>query len=611
MSEFFGDLFNKLSGEEFDERPVDIDEFFQSPKYLDSSRDKKKYLSEIQKELIIAMSTIYFEETLIALHGERDGSRRYEDIVNEIIMQLGKGSGKDFSSCVAVAYVVYLCMCLKNPCAYFDNDSIDIINIAINGDQAQRVFFSHFQDIIENAPWFEGKFKVTAHHIEFDKKVHVYSGHSEREAYEGYNTLMVILDEISGFALTSQSGNEKAKTAPAIYDMYKGSVTSRFGDTGKLVLLSFPRFKDDFIQQKYKEVIDEKEVFLRRARLKVRPNLPDGTEGNEFEIEWEEDHIVSYKYPRTFALRRPSWECNPTKDLQRDYALSFYRNPGDAYGRFACMPSNLEDGFFKRMDMVKQAFSRLNGTDQAGVFHPSWVPQDDKKYFVHVDLAKKRDRCAVAIAHVEKWIQYDIGPETEEVLPVIRVDALRYWIPQDEVTKDVDFDLVIEFIKSVRRRGFDVQLATFDRWNSHDTMKDLNRIGIETDLLSVDKKHYDDFLITCYDERLIGPNEELLIDELGQLRQMEKGQKIIIEHPRTGYKDLSDAVCGAIFNAVAHTPREFSGEIEAYTLSDLKKQVAEEEQKKKPLDDSVIRAPKKKREMPEEIEQWLQLPHLL
>jgi hypothetical protein len=29
-----------------------------------------------------------------------------------------------------------------------------------------------------------------------------------------------------------------------------------------------------------------------------------------------------------------------------------------------------------------------------------------------------------------------------------------------------------------------------------------------------------------------------------------------IDHPRKGSKDLADAVCGAVYNAIVHTPKE-------------------------------------------------------
>jgi hypothetical protein len=43
---------------------------------------------------------------------------------------------------------------------------------------------------------------------------------------------------------------------------------------------------------------------------------------NKFTIEWDEDHIESYKYPGIFALRRPTWEMNPTRKIE-DFKLAF------------------------------------------------------------------------------------------------------------------------------------------------------------------------------------------------------------------------------------------------------------------------------------------------
>ena len=59
--------------------------------------------------------------------------------------------------------------------------------------------------------------------------------------------------------------------------MYRASVDSRFPDFGKVIMLSFPRFKDDYIQQRYDAAVAEKEVIIRSTTLKLDPDLPDGT----------------------------------------------------------------------------------------------------------------------------------------------------------------------------------------------------------------------------------------------------------------------------------------------------------------------------------------------
>lgn len=542
----FDDLLEVLQDNEFEEMPVDLKTFVEGEDYLNLPP-----LSAIQYTLVEASTQIYKLETLIKLYGEAEGLRLYKRTVFEVIAQLGKGSGKDYCSTISVARVVYLLLCLKDPARYYGKppgDSIDILNIAINSDQAKNVFFKGFKRLIEASPWFEGKYSPTALAIEFDKNITCYSGHSQRESWEGYNVIMAILDEISGFAIENTTGHAQAKTAQDIYDMYSGSVTSRFPEFGKLILLSFPRFKDDFIQQRYKEVIAEVNTITQRLTLKVDDDLPDGTPGNEIEIEWDHDEIVSYREPNVFAIKRATWEVNPTWSLAKA-KRSFFKDPVDALSRFACMPPEAIDAFFKSREKVETAFSLPNTAhDDQWRFTERFRADREKEYYVHVDLAYKHDHCAVAMAHVEGWEKIKFGNQYSEPAPRVIVDAVRHWTPRSD--KNVDFDEVRNYILALRSRGFNIKMVTFDRWNSIDSIAMLQRAGMEADRLSVKKMHYDDLSLLVQEERVKGPEIQLLIDELLELRIM-KGEKV--DHPRKGSKDLADAVTGAVYNAVAYT----------------------------------------------------------
>jgi len=615
-NDFFLDMFNALSDEDFEERPVELEEFVTSEDFLNLPP-----LSEYQYQMIKAGSQIYKYETLVSLYGEEKAAQRWKETFNEIILQLGKGSGKDYTSTIACSYIVYLLLCLKDPAAYYgkpSDDSIDIINIAINSDQAKNVFFKNFKKRIEKCPWFAGKFNPTAVSIEFIKSVNVYSGHSEREAFEGLNLFAAVLDEISAFGLESKTGNAQANTAQATYDMYRASVDSRFPDFGKVFLLSFPRYKGDFIQMKYENddkdlgplgAVVEKEVIVRTHHFKIDPDLPDGYEGNEFSIEWEEDHIIRYRDPGVFALKRPTWEVNPTVRIDSPAMIrQFKNNLADALGRFACMPSDAtDDAFFKNKEAIVNSFVTKNGVDDSGVFLDEFRPEAGTKYFVHVDLSKVHDRCAVALSHVEKWASITIGDHYVELHPFVRVDAVRWWKPSHD--KPMDYKEVVDYIIALRQRGFDLKLVTFDRWNSSDTMNLLGQYHIKTDILSVANKHYDDFLSIMYDHRLVGPGIPELIEELRQLRYI----KDKVDHPRAGFKDLSDAVCGAIFNAVTHTPKPVNEEVEVLTYSQLRAKLRLEEAEKAPLDiprpGEVISPPR--RDKPEWLEDYLARATLL
>lgn len=513
----------------------------------------------------------------------------------------------DFISTVVCAYIVYLLLCLKDPAKYYGKpkgDTIDILNIAVNADQARNVFFANLKKRIQDCRWFDGKYDATQNSIIFDKSVRVFSGHSERESFEGLNLFVAVLDEISAFALESNTGNAQANTADAVYKMYRASVDSRFPDYGKVLMLSFPRFKNDYIQQRYDAVVAEKEVVVKKYTMKLDPDLPDGIEGNEFDIEWEEDHITRYKYPRMFALKRPTWEVNPIVNIDSPAMVRAAReNPADFLGRFACMPSdNVDNTFIKNKQAIEDAFVTMNGVDNEGVFLDSFQPKDDTKYYIHVDLSKVHDRCAVTMSHVDKWVEVAVGSEYHEVHPFIKVDAIRWWKPSKD--KPMDYKDVTDFIVALRRRGFDIGMVTFDTWNSIDTMNFLNSQGIRTNYLSVANKHFDDLLTTLYDQRIVGPKIPELVDELKQLQYI-KGK---VDHPRSGFKDISDSLVGSIFNAVSRTPKPNNAEVEVMSLADMNKR-AREEQHKTDEFKGVIKSPNRK--IPDELKDYMSNMRLL
>jgi hypothetical protein len=64
------------------------------------------------------------------------------------------------------------------------------------------------------------------------------------------------------------------------------------------------------------------------------------------------------------------------------------------------------------------------------------------------------------------------------------------------------------------------------------------------------------------------PAIELLFEELTELKIMKNNR---VDHPRKSSKDLADAVCGAIFGAISHTPRDQNLEVDIHTFRDRPK----------------------------------------
>lgn len=568
----FDDFLEALKSDVFEEIPVDAKTFVEGEDFLGQPP-----LSQVQYDIVEAMSQIYKLEDLVELMGADAGSKYYKKYTkNEVILQLGKGSGKDFTSTVACSYIVYKLLCLKDPAKYFgkpSGDAIDIINVAINAQQAKNVFFKGFKSKIERSPWFSGKFYAKADSIEFDHSITVYSGHSERESHEGLNLILAVLDEISGFAQEVGTGNDQGKTADNIYKAFRASVDSRFPDLGKVALLSFPRFPGDFISQRYDDVIAEKEIITKTHKFVMNPELPEDAEGNSLEISWDEDTIVNYKYPGVFALKRPTWVVNPTRKVD-DFKLAFYTDMGDAMQRFACVPTFASDAFFKQREKVRACMTVRNPIDSSKRFDETFKPDPDKVYYVHADLAQKHDKCAVAIAHVEKWVSVQVMKDYEQVVPMVVVDAVVYWEPRIE--GPVNLSEVKQWIQNLRRQGFNIGMVSFDRWQSFDIQNELKSVGMRTETVSVAKKHYEDMAMLMYEERLAMPAIELLFEELTELKIVKQNR---VDHPRKLSKDLADAVCGAVFGAISHTPKNINQEVEVHTFRDRPKDPIEESSK--------------------------------
>ena len=531
MSDFMGmnldlkDFDRLLRQDDLTETPVDIQTFVQDKEYLGLPP-----LSDIQLEIVRHSTQIYKERTLISILGEEAGKEWYQKYTdNEVICMLGKGSGKDHCARISMAYTVYLIHCLRDPLIYYGKAHgvyIDLLNLAVNAQQAQRVFFEPFKNLLLRSPYFNrvGFEPRVSEIFFFSKPVRCFSGHSESEGWEGYEVMTIILDEIAAFKTDAElRGETRSKgSASAIYNMSKLSIMSRFPEVGKVILLSFPRYKGDFIQQRYFNSREKKE-------------------------------------PKTWTIKAATWEVNPT--IKREQLESEYiRNPVEARARFECEPPNMEDAYFRDPDLVRKAFMYSeNPIDEDGNFKPWFNKTDEQVRFIHIDLALKRDRAALSMVHCTglKEVKTLMGVEK---LPIINVHLVYSW--EASINQEINFSSIRQMIVDLCRK-FDVAKVTFDRWQSIEMIQSLRGQGINADFHSVKKTDYDTLMTAIYDTRLRGYWNELLVEEeLLKLRLFGNNK---IDHPNSGSKDLADAVTGATFVCIENMV--IDGDVEIEILS--------------------------------------------
>ena len=514
----------------FKEIPVLLDDFLYSSQFLNITK-----LSPIQYEFIKYGTQIYKDSELLQLNWDKVRS------VSELVAWFGKGSGKDFCSVVIQTRIAYLLLCLANPQQYFNlhhTSSIDMLNMAYNSDQAEGIFFNTFAETLRQCSWFSDKCKIGTKIIEFDKRIYAYSGHSFEESFEGKNLIIAVLDEISAFKTKIEVEQMSLRrlraprySAESVYDMAKSSVESRFGNgIGKLISLSFSRFKNDYIEQLYEAGKNEVTCYVSKGA---------------------------------------TWEVNPYKKKE-DFADEFRKNPERAEARYACNPSSVEGGYFKNKIAIYQAFPVLDeelipSTNDIFPVLKDWFKCNHNFICsIHIDLGLKKDKAGITVSHISKvidsYVQDELGGKTHIQLPVVEVDLVTSFIAP--YNGEIDFSLIRQMIVELVNRGFKIGKLTCDQFGSIDFLQIVSKMGIETDTRSVDRKTdaYDTLKELIYDGRLKGysyirkidngsgnllqTNE--IIDEL--LHLVFDGRKI--NHTAYSAKDLSDSLAGSVQGAI-------------------------------------------------------------
>ena len=172
--------------------------------------------------------------------------------------------------------------------------------------------------------------------------------------------------------------------------------------------------------------------------------------------------------------------------------------------------------------------------DEQGKFKPWFRGKQGLYYYIHVDLAHKRDATGIAMAH-------DEGDD------VVVDFMLRIKAPPGG---EIVFSDIRDMIFKLRdERRFKIDKVTYDGWQSIDSIQILREHWIKTETLSVDKdtSAYDTLKEKIYAGQLKYYRYEPFLEEIKRL-ELLVGTKV--DHPPHGSKDVTDAVAEAVYGAV-------------------------------------------------------------
>ena len=540
----------------FEIEPVPLTTFVQDRAYLGNPP-----LSEEQYRVVRHLEQIFLPTTYPAMVESFGAEWEPVRFINFAWIEWGKGSGKDHVCRVANARVVNLLSCLKSPQSYFgmpEQDWIQTLNVAASATQANRAFFKPLRDLMKR-PCFADIADPVEYSIRFAKQIEAVSGHSMAETMEGLNLIFGIADEISAFKtkeeveryVVNSGGREPSKTAESILRLMRTSGRTRFPQCFKLAAISYPRFKGDAIQTL--RIRGEADNTLKGEKSKVLVSGPFATwevnprvkSREHFEDDYEDDAVTA----------RAMYECLPEASANRFFSNDYALNA--AFGtRREVEPVTVSYtwGRDKRIEsLAPRSVDVQEGWQATFSFAPDFQPVPGALYALHGDMAISGDRAGIAMAHVKNWVPSDASRSEEfDDLPVVKLDFVTSFaadLGAQPFRREVQIRWYRQLISELIERGFTVVSATFDRFQSADTMQILELWGIESKRVSVDANDaaYTAVRDVMYEFRFDGYFHERVLREFEALTRLPNGK---IDHPPKGSKDESDAVAGAVLGAL-------------------------------------------------------------
>jgi hypothetical protein len=515
--------------ETWEEFPVDPITFIESDDYL--GLDKQTWPS-VKKDI-----GALFAKT-------KDGEDRY----NEAVFCEGKGSGKSHKSGLISAYMAYLVLCLKNPQKHFGlapGDTIAIVNMSTTAQQAKKVVYKKTKDIVRGSSWFteygEPDPRVTTE-LRFPKDLLLIPGNSRSETSLGFTVILGIMDECAFYKSTKFEDR-----AEDIRDELKSQQDSRFTKPDiafkpKMVYISYPKHKNDFISRKLREAQNDPKMLSRhRAVWEAKP--PELLAEETFVIDGEEIPV--------------------------NYKKNFEKNPEKSWRIYGARPSLTLEPYFKEFDRIRNCIDpdRKAPVKQGGEIKDArFFGKPSKSYNIHVDIGISRDACGLCMSHRESqnliWIDLilQIKPKRGREIQITAIEEM------------------ISYLK--RERRFPIRRASFDGFQSAQIRQNLSRDGIDTEYLSIDRdlKAYDTLKDWFYTENINMYLHEALMEELEHL-ELVAGKKV--DHTPMFSKDVADAVAGSVywsakdrgygeedFSAVAHTRKNKDKDFDSDSFHD-------------------------------------------
>ena len=225
-------------------------------------------------------------------------------------------------------------------------------------------------------------------------------------------------------------------------------------------------------------------------------------------------------WDKSLAIQSPTWNMRDGQEIET-YLDEFRRNPANATRDFGANPIDAVNPAIENKDFIDLAFERKkdtkhpilrppriqpNGDITDTVFRPEFYTNDSVKRYCHVDIGLTRDRLGLAIGHAYRWSEHKITDFKENVKivkePHIQFDVIASF--QGYKDNPIQLLAIRKLIMDITTRGYKIHQVTLDGYQSTDFIQSMQRMGIASKVLSIDKTQepFDELIKSIYSKQV-------------------------------------------------------------------------------------------------------------
>lgn len=507
--------------------------------------------------------------------------------IKELIMRGCIGSGKSFMACVVLVYLIVKLLHYKNPSLTLQRTEsatspILLAIISMDLDQLEKNMWRVALNMLRSCPYVmkQTRLKTTSNYrdltINFPKNI-VLTGGSLEAHFTGQNLFAGVIDE-ANFRRSRDPQTEAATMYKAMRNRVENRFLTKVGE-GFICLVSSEGDQTTFIEQhcEYirKQLREGKKMDAHICQFAEWDIVPNEFSGETFRV----DIGDNLRMPKILTFDEEVRDGAKIIDVPVEHDAAANRDLLSFLKDRAGIIPGRADKYFSNPEAALRAFRRFNpvlsevgelgldteyeGNDYldeqkllmkvAGYFKPRENPGAPR--YLHVDLAKNRDLAGFALVHIG---DYSAGGS-----PIIFTDFIIGF--RASAKKPIDYDKIIRLIFWLKEHGFAIAGISYDNYQGQHSMNTLDKAGFNVALRSVDRMKdvdghgkiqpdYSLFREMLSEDRILLPVCPLLKREMLDLLD----GKGLPDHPKTGSKDLIDALVGAVANLVGaadNTPR--------------------------------------------------------